>query len=110
MADNKKFNMQNITIEVQPRLAKKIDAFLQYFGSKDMLFDQFIEYHIRKIKREISGMQVQLDKYEQKYQITSEVFYQKFSVGELGDEDDFMMWAGIYELQTESKNKLSKLL
>lgn len=74
-----------------------------------MLFDKFIEYHINRIKREISRMQFDLEKYEKKYNMKTDEFYLRFEKGELGDENDYMLWAGIYELQMDSKNKLAKL-
>ncbi len=101
--------MQTITIELQANLATKFDTYVQLFGSKELLFDKFIEYHINRIKREIARMQFQLEKYEAKYKIKTIDFYKQFENGELGDETDYMMWAGIYELQLDSKNKLSKL-
>ncbi len=102
--------MQTITIELQPKLANRLDTYIQLFGSKELLFDKFFEYHIKKIKREIARMQFELDKYENKYKLKTNDFYKKFEKGELGDENDYMMWAGIYELQLDSKNKLSKIL
>lgn len=102
--------MQQITIELQPRLAKQFNKYVQMFGSNELLFDRFFEYHIKRIKREIARMQVELSKYETKYSLTTAEFYQKFETGELGDDTDYMLWAGIYELQTDSKSKLEKLL
>ena len=36
--------------------------------------------------------------YEQKYGYSTIQFYRRFRDGELGDEDDLMMWAGLYHL------------
>ncbi len=102
--------MHTITVELQPKIANKFDTYVQLFGSKNLLFDQFIEYHINRVKREISRMQFELEKYEKKYSLKTNEFYKLFEKGELGDENDYMLWAGIYELQLDSKNKLSKLL
>ena len=101
--------MQTITIELKPDIAKKFDQYVQLFGSNNLLFDKFLDYHLKRIKREISRMQFELDKYEAKYKLTTAEFYKKFELGEYGDETDFMLWAGIYELQLDSKNKLAKL-
>lgn len=102
--------MQTVTVELQTKIANKFDTYIQLFGSKDLLFDKFIEYHINRIKREISRMQFDLEKYEKKYNMKTDEFYLRFEKGELGDENDYMLWAGIYELQMDSKNKLSKLV
>jgi hypothetical protein len=39
-----------------------------------------------------------LHAYEQKYGYSTIEFYRRFEKGELGDDDDLMMWAGLYHL------------
>ena len=34
--------------------------------------------------------------YERKYGYSTIEFYRRFENGELGDDDDLMMWAGLY--------------
>ncbi len=43
-----------------------------------------------------------LGEYEQKYGYSTIEFFQRYSAGELGDNDDLMMWAGIYHLYLTS--------
>ena len=40
--------------------------------------------------------------YERKYGYSTIEFYRRFQDGELGDDDDLMMWAGIYHLYLTS--------
>ena len=42
--------------------------------------------------------------------MTSEDFYNKFEKGEADDSSDFIIWAGIYEMQLNSKNELRDIL
>lgn len=102
--------MQTITFELQPNIATKIEKYLQFFGSKEIMFDKFIEYHVSRIKREIALMQSDLKEYEKKYNMQSRKFYEQFENGELGDSKDFILWSGIYEMQMDCKQKLQKLL
>lgn len=39
-----------------------------------------------------------LQEYERKYGYSTIEFYRRYMAGELGDDDDFMMWAGLYHL------------
>ncbi len=55
---------------------------------------------------EIERMQFALQKYETKYNMTSKEFYRKLENGEVGDDRDFVMWSGIYELLLDSKKQL----
>jgi hypothetical protein len=43
-----------------------------------------------------------LREYELKYGYSTIEFYRRYSSGELGDDDDLMMWAGLYHLYLTS--------
>ncbi|HBX51099.1 MAG: hypothetical protein A2275_12595 [Bacteroidetes bacterium RIFOXYA12_FULL_35_11] len=102
--------MQTVTFELQSNIANRMNKFIQLFGSKEVMFDKFIEYYIKKLKREIALMQIDLNKYEQKYNMLSSKFYKQFENGQLGDNKDFILWSGIYEMQLSCKQKLQKLI
>lgn len=40
--------------------------------------------------------------YEKKYGYSTIEFYHRYENGELGDDDDLMMWAGLYHLYLTS--------
>jgi hypothetical protein len=48
---------------------------------------------------EISGC---LGEYERRYGYSTVEFYRRYRQGEMGDDDDLMMWAGIYHLYLTS--------
>ncbi len=101
--------MAQIILDLKSPIANKFEKYIELFGSQELMFDKFIDYHINRLKREIARMQDTLNKYEAQYNMKSKEFYQQFDNGELGDKKDYMLWAGIYELQLDSKQKLSKL-
>lgn len=101
--------MSQITLDLKSETANKLNQYIKSFGSKDLLFEKFIDYHKKKLRREIAKMQIDLKDFEKKYDMSSAAFYQKFESGELTDEKDFMIWAGVYEMQQQSKNKLNQL-
>ena len=43
-----------------------------------------------------------LHAYEQKYGLSTIEFYRRFQNGELGDDEDLLMWNGIYHLYLTS--------
>lgn len=43
-----------------------------------------------------------LDEYEHKYGYSTIEFYRRFQSGDLGDDDDLMMWIGLYHLYLTS--------
>lgn len=44
-----------------------------------------------------------LTQYERKYNLSTIEFFGSYLSGELGDDDDFMMWAGMYHLYLTSQ-------
>ncbi|NER08331.1 MAG: hypothetical protein F6K17_40195 [Okeania sp. SIO3C4] len=102
--------MAHITIDVQGDLANKFNNLMLLFDNKEQLVEKFIDYHVKKFKREISRIQTDLDEYEKKYNMSSTDFYEQFEAGKLGDDMDFIIWSGIYGLQLERKQKLQELL
>ncbi|TEU22655.1 MAG: hypothetical protein E3J21_00075 [Anaerolineales bacterium] len=44
----------------------------------------------------------QLQEYERKYGYSTIEFYRRYQAGTLGDDDDLMMWAGLYHLYLTS--------
>ena len=51
---------------------------------------------------DFSELTKMLGEYEQKYNFSTIEFFRRFMAGELGDDDDFMMWAGVYHLYLTS--------
>jgi hypothetical protein len=49
-----------------------------------------------------SELSDRLDAYEKKYGYSTIEFYRRYEDGELGDNDDLMMWAGLYHLYLTS--------
>ncbi len=53
-------------------------------------------------KVEFTESSNKLAEYERKYGYSTIEFFRRYSSGELGDADDFMLWAGIYHLYLTS--------
>ena len=43
-----------------------------------------------------------LEKYERRFGYSTITFFRRYSEGKLGDNDEFMMWAGIFHLYLKS--------
>jgi len=53
---------------------------------------------------------VELHGYEQQYGMTSEIFFEKYQRGEMGDAMPFIKWAGRYQLYLDLKSKIEMSL
>lgn len=51
---------------------------------------------------EFSELTRMLAEYERKYNFSTIEFFRRYLTGELGDDDDLMMWARIYHLYLTS--------
>ena len=69
------------------------------------LLDISLSQHRLRLKR----YEQDLREFEQRYEMNSEKFYQRFAAGELGDEIDFFEWSGLYELRQDILNKIHRL-
>ena len=52
----------------------------------------------------------QLIIFEQQYNMSSDVFYARFMLGEMGDAMDFVRWAGRYDIFLHLKKELEAQL
>ncbi len=59
--------------------------------------------------KQASELQAKLQAYELQYQMPSDIFYQRFNEGILGDEMDYFEWGVIYELWQSVQERLQVL-
>ncbi|NIM18588.1 MAG: hypothetical protein GTO45_41955 [Candidatus Aminicenantes bacterium] len=99
----------NLDIELQPQTEQKIRRILDQHSDKETFFQHIIENQINELKNGIINIEIDLKKFEQKYRQSTKDFYQGFTNGKLDDSEDFVTWAGIYEMQLENKRRLAEL-
>ena len=68
--------------------------------SYDILFAMSKTFKPRKV--DFTELTHKLEKYERKFGYSTIEFFRRYTDGKLGDEDEFMMWAGIYHLYLTS--------
>ena len=79
--------------------ARKIDTLIAIGAGKiiDNTLNKLINYQLAKYRNNIKQIKQELEKFENHYDMSSDVFYQSFEAGNLGDEGDFFEWSGLYE-------------
>lgn len=63
-------------------------------------FDMSISLEPRKV--DFGELTRMLEQYERKFGYSTIEFFRRYSDGKLGDDDEFMLWAGIYHLYLTS--------
>lgn len=76
----------------------------------DRVLDKVFAQEAAKEQALIDQLRIDLDEFEEKYDLDSETFYARFRRGEMGDAMDFMEWASLYDMYTNALGRLSVLL
>lgn len=66
----------------------------------------FLE-EIKTIEQQIKEIEIDLQNFEQQYQLSSQQFYQQFKTGKLGDNMDFVEWSASYQMCCSLQERLN---
>lgn len=94
---------------LQPRIETKLQRILAHCQTPEKFIEEIISSQIQELKRAIFNLQHELALFEQKYKILSIDFYEQYQQGILDDREDFMLWAGSYELFLDNQQRLVEL-
>ena len=70
---------------------------------------KIVDYEAFELKNGIINMKIELKNFEDKYDMSTKDFYQEFESGSLGDDKDYMIWAGTYEMLLGNRERLEEL-
>ncbi len=98
-----------IQLQLSDTTEKKLQQVILLHSDNDIFFNKVIDYQINELKLGIYNIEKDLRKFEKIYSMNTIAFYEKFEKGEIGDDQDFMIWSGIYEMYMRDKQKLEKL-
>jgi len=87
---------------------------LAELGGEDRVINQTItkllDYATERHQRELEDISAKLRVLEEQFGMTSDLFYQKFHGGELGDDEEFFRWDALVEMQRRIAQRLAILL
>lgn len=75
----------------------------------DLALNKIIELERNNTLKQVLEVQAKLEVYELQYQMSSDVFYQGFVEGVLGDAIDYFEWSVLYELWQSVKERMDVL-
>ncbi|MCY7332135.1 MAG: hypothetical protein LH649_05640 [Pseudanabaena sp. CAN_BIN31] len=101
--------MLNFQFSVQPQTEQRLKKILNSIQDTESFARSIISYQISELQKSILNLRLDLDELEQKYQMTSQEFQEKFSQGILEDDADFMVWSGLYEMLCQNQLQLHEL-
>lgn len=71
--------------------------------------DKVIAYEITAAQRDAKELKERLQVFETRYKMSSDHFYKRFQIGEMGDDMDFVEWSVFYEMWMSLRERLEIL-
>jgi hypothetical protein len=105
----KQTSLLSFQFAIQPQTEQRLRKILNDCQDTEAFAQGIIAYQMSELQKGILNLSVDLQAFEKKYQMASEVFYENFLQGSLEDSEDFMVWSGLYEMRCENQAKLSEL-
>lgn len=101
--------MLNIQLDIQPETAFRLKKLLDVLQDQEVFVKNFLEYQISELKNGLFNIRLDLDQFEKTYKISTNDFYNQFQEGKRDDREDYMIWAGLYEMYRENEKRLREL-
>ncbi len=102
--------MLNIQLDVHPQTEQRLKKLLNVINDQEVFAQHLLDYHIAELKKGILNIRLDLKQFEDTYQISTKHFYQQFAEGSLiDDREEYMIWAGLYEMLSENEHRLQEL-
>lgn len=103
-------NMFNLKLHIQPKTEQQLKKILIHIQDEETFAQNIIAYQITELQKGVLNIRLDLKQFEDKYQQSSKEFYQQFEQGKFDDREDFILWAGLYEMLQNSKHRLQELV
>lgn len=101
--------MLNLQLQIQPQTEQRLKNILAFTHDQEVFAQNIIAYQIAELKKGILNIRLDLKQFEYQYQLDSEIFYQQFEQGQLEDSEDYLLWAGLYEMLHKNTARLQEL-
>jgi len=82
---------------------------LKLYPDQESFAQSIIVHQINELKQSIINLRLDLQEYEKKYQLSTEDFYRRFTQGNTDDREDYIIWAGVYEMLRTNEEQLQEM-
>ena len=101
--------MFDLHLELQPETAQRLQALLELHPDQERFAQNVIAYQVAELKKAVLDLRLDLKGFEEKHERSTEDFYEQFSQGDTDDCEEYMLWAGLYEMLKENERQLAAL-
>lgn len=71
--------------------------------------NKIVTHEISKTRKDIEMLKEDLSELEEKFNMDSSIFFEKWESGLLGDDADFFEWSALYQMFLKAKKRLELL-
>lgn len=75
----------------------------------DQVLGKLLDITLSQHRRSLERYEHDLGEFENRYNMDTDTFYNRFEAGEVGDAMDFFEWAGLYKLRQDLIDKIRHL-
>lgn len=101
--------MLQLQLDVQPCTEQRLKTLLQVIPDQERFAQNLLDYQVAEFKKSLLNLRLDLQQFEETYHLSTQEFYQQFQAGIRDDREDYMVWAGLYELLCENEQHLRDL-
>ncbi len=101
--------MLNLQLDIQADTAHRLKKILSTLQDQEAFAQNIIDYQVSELRKGLLNLRLDLKQFEETYQITSQEFYSRFEAGVYDDQEDYMVWAGLYEMFCDDEKRLQEL-
>lgn len=103
--------MMNLQLQLRPQTERRLRKMLQQIPDQEVFVQNMLAYQIAELQKGILNMRIDLQQFEAKYHLSTETFYEQFTDEKsCGDSEDFLLWAGVYEMLQNNEARLRELV
>jgi hypothetical protein len=75
----------------------------------DRALEKLLHHEAERSQAQLSQLRTDLAEFEQQYDLSSAEFYQRFQVGQMGDDMDYVEWASLVQMVHNLEKRLQLL-
>jgi hypothetical protein len=102
-------------VQAKTLTAERLHALAELYqqGQATELMDRtlakLLRHEATACQAQLHQLQADLAEFEQKYQLSSTEFYQRFQAGQTGDDMDYVEWASLVQMAANLEKRLRLL-
>ena len=102
-------SMLQLQLDIQPRTEQRLKKLLQVIPDQERFAQNLLDYQMAELKKSLLNLRLDLQQFEETYHLSTQEFYRQFQAGIRDDREEYMVWAGLYELLCENEQRLRDL-